>query len=471
MPFSFGNILQALSGSPTAIAQTRAQMGASSGPLTRIDPNDFIGQGERPAPQAVSQEAPMPANIMQSLDQTPPQMAKMEAEAPRKRLSLIDTIGRVADVFANVGGAQAQYQPYLDAREDRALGMEDRSRQIDLDGLRKRLTEQQIAAGDMGVQDDERSRLGQALGAVSADPKGGAAMWPQIAEQAGLSPERTAQIGGILAKNPQAASIFAASLGYTAPKPPSQAKELQVYSLLQSKDPKLAEVYLRGISNPQSITPYQQAQLKIASDKFGFDMYKYENPQPTAAERNASAGVGGKRGGGGAGGGADDVNAILTDFNIKLNGKDDPVADLIRTSTSGYVESVASLIPGALGKATPGRENIGQLETIDNALVLALAGGKLGAGVSNADRDFFKEMSGKISDPTIPANQRLAGWEQIKSRLRGIQRRANQKPAAQPAARPAAKPRYQPSPNRKPVPAAGGNPAALAEARRRGLIK
>lgn len=472
----FGNILETLGlrapdrtppPAPMSYGQARAQIGPSSDPLRQVDPNDYINgmPEDRPAPIAVTQDAPMPTNILQSLDQTPPAMSEnVSAGSGRKRLSLIDTVGRVADVFANVGGAPAQFQPYLDAREDRALGMEDRERQIDLDALRKQVTEQQLQTGQMGIEGDERARLGQALGAIADDPEA-IASWPQIAQQAGISAERTAQVGEILAKNPKAAATFAESLGYTAPKPASQAKELQVYGLLQSKDPKLAEVYLQSISNPDSITPYQRAQLALAADKFGFEKFKFENPQPTAAMRSAEA----KTASGGAGGGSDDVNAILTDFNIKLSGKEDPVADLIVGSTSGIVENVASMIPGALGKSTPGQENIGRLQTIDNALVLALAGGKLGAGVSNADRDFFKEMSGKISDPNIPANQRVAAWQQIKARLRGIQQRAAAKPA--PRAAPTAKPRYQPSPNRKPVPSSNANPALLAEARRRGLVK
>lgn len=471
----FGNILETLGlrvpdrtppPADMSYGQARAQIGPSSDPLRRVDPNDYINgmPEDRPAPQAVTQDAPMPTNILQSLDQTPPAMSEnVSAGSGRKRLSLIDTVGRVADVFANVGGAPAQYQPYLDAREDRALGMEDRARQIDLDALRKKVTEQQLQTGQMGIEGDERARLGEALGAVSENPNA-AAVWPQIAEQAGISPEKSAQIGEILAKNPNAAKAFAESLGWNPTKAPSQAKEVQIYETMLRDDPKGAQLYLQSLRDPKAMTPYQQAQLALAMDKFGFEKYKFENPQPTAAMRSAEA----KGAAGGGGGGSDDVNAILTDFNIKLSGKEDPVADLIQGSTSGIVENVASMIPGALGKSTPGQENIGRLQTIDNALVLALAGGKLGAGVSNADRDFFKEMSGKISDPNIPANQRVAAWQQIKARLRGIQTRAAAKPA--PRAAPAAKPRYQPSPNRKPVPPRNANPALLEEAKRRGLI-
>lgn len=451
MALGLSNILQMLSAGGQA---TQGQ--ALPGIEKLISGNTFQSALPERETAVVPEIAPPPAQMMQ------------QPEASRPRRSLVDIIGRIADGIAVVGGAPAQYQPTLDAMQGREQAQEDRMRQIDLDALRKQQLEQQVKAGATDLQGDERARLGQALGAVAGNPDA-AALWPQIAEQAGLSPERAAQVGEILTKNPQAAGVFAQSLGWAPEKQGSQAKELQIYGLLRQENPEAANAYLQSLSNPDSMTPYQSAMLAKAMQQFEFDQFKYANPQPTEAMRNAAAGITtGKDAS--AGGGSDDVNAILTDFNIKLSGKDDPVADLIRGSTSGYVENIASMIPGALGQSTPGQENIGRLETIDNALVLALAGGKLGAGVSNADRDFFKEMSGKISDPNIPSNRRVAAWEQIKARLRGIQRRAAQ-PAARPAARPAAaKPRYQPSPNRKPVPTAG-NAAAIAEARRRGLIK
>lgn len=447
MALGLSNILQMLSAGGQA---TQGQ--ALPGIEKLISGNTFQSALPERETAVVPEIAPPPAQMVQQPD----------AASGRPRRSLVDIIGRIADGIAVVGGAPAQYQPTLDAMQGREQAQEDRMRQIDLDALRKQQLEQQVKAGATDLQGDERARLGQALGAVAGNPDA-AALWPQIAEQAGLSPERAAQVGEILTKNPQAAGVFARSLGWAPEKQGSQSKEVQTYGLLLKEGgPELANAYLQSLSNPDSMTPYQKATLDLAMGKFDFDKFKYANPQPTEAMLNAAAGITtGKDAS--AGGGSDDVNAILTDFNIKLSGKDDPVADLIRGSTSGYVENIASMIPGALGQSTPGQENIGRLETIDNALVLALAGGKLGAGVSNADRDFFKEMSGKISDPNIPSNRRVAAWEQIKARLRGIQNRAA-KPTARPAA---AKPRYQPSPNRKPVPTAG----KIAEARRRGLIK
>ena len=471
----FGNILETLglrapdrTPPPAAMSygQARAQIGPSSDPLTRVDPNDFINgpQDARPAPQAVTQEGPMPTNILQSLDQTPPEMMQPQAEAPRKRLSLIDTVGRISDVIANVGGSQAQYQPYLDAREDRALGMEDRERQIDLDALRKRVTEQQLETGQMGIEGDERARLGQALGAIADDPEA-IASWPQIAQQAGISAERTAQVGEILAKNPKAAATFAESLGYTAPKPASQAKELQVYGLLQSKDPKLAEVYLQSISNPDSITPYQQAQLALSMEKFGFEKYKFENPQPTAAMRTAEAkGASGSTAMQGALDNLDELSTVYDDLNEiggLVSSKKSTVDNVI---TRSRASGVGQLIEGAVG--TEAQTLRDRIASIRPALMqsIAKATGMTGKQLdSNADVKLFMQT---VTDPT-------ASYEANKRAIEGLKRfirNSAPKPAAQPAR--AAKPRYQPSPNRKPVAApSSANPALLAEARRRGLVK
>lgn len=217
------------------------------------------------------------------------------AVAGRQRRSLIDIIGRASDVIANVGGAPAQYQPYLDERADRALALEDHARGVDLDELRRKALEQQVQMGGIGIEnaqteqgDTERARIGQALGAImtAEDP---AAMWAQVADEAGIDPQRAAAIGQRIAANPSMIEPLARSLGYTDPRQGSQAKELQVYNLLAAQSPELANSYLQSIANPDSMSEYQRSQLEIALAKLAQDQYQFENPQPTAAERTATA--------------------------------------------------------------------------------------------------------------------------------------------------------------------------------------
>lgn len=215
------------------------------------------------------------ANLMQAIggtsDTSPVQMPAAQQQSPaRPRRSLLDTIGQISDVFARVGGAEALYQPTLDAREDRA-------RQIDLEEMRKQQMQQQIEqggqtleAGEMELADSGRARLATALGAIASDPEA-ISMWPQIAAEAGIDDQQAQAIGQIIQNNPNAAGIFARSLGWSpeTSKQGSQAKELQVYGLLQKTDPELAQEYLRSIARPDTMTPYETAQLEIRLAEFG----------------------------------------------------------------------------------------------------------------------------------------------------------------------------------------------------------
>lgn len=171
----------------------------------------------QPPPPIPAPAAPPITNVLQTAAPMPPPPAPVAvaapqaatptapAEPPRKRRSVIETIGRLADVFAKVGGAEALYEPTLEHRGDHA-------RQVDMDVLRKTLAEQQVASGALEVGATERKRIGTALGALS-NRDDAATLWPSIAEQAGIDPQRAAAIGQILQANPQAASIFAKSLG------------------------------------------------------------------------------------------------------------------------------------------------------------------------------------------------------------------------------------------------------------------
>ncbi len=157
--------------------------------------------------QAVAPPSPMSdvSSQIANLPQPAPAPTAAPAEQPRKRRSVIETIGRLADVFAKVGGAEALYEPTLNARQDRLT-------QVDLDAMKVALGKQQIASGAREIEATERKRLGTALGAL-AGRENAAALWPSIAEQAAIDPQRATAIGQILAANPDAAGIFARSLG------------------------------------------------------------------------------------------------------------------------------------------------------------------------------------------------------------------------------------------------------------------
>lgn len=142
-----------------------------------------------------------PVNVMQQagIDPNMPQPAPVSqapepaAQAPRPRRSLLETIGRISDVLATTGGAQPLYEPTINAREDRA-------RQIQSD-------QQKLAAGAFELGDKGNARAGMALRGLQAIQRAGGdvnAAWPILAQQAGIPPERAAQMAQIFGQDPRA---------------------------------------------------------------------------------------------------------------------------------------------------------------------------------------------------------------------------------------------------------------------------
>ncbi len=435
----------ALSGQmPADVPVTYQPLPDPVAPPGYADPGPMTNILQAVAPPAQSDISSQIANM----PSPSPAPTAAPAEPPRKRRSVIETIGRLADVFAKVGGAEALYEPTLNARQDRGFGIEDRQRKISADEIA-------LATGKFALGDAQNIRLGQFARGLRAIQKGGGDVGvalPILAQRMGIDAETTQAIGQIFATNPQALEGLIA-----ATTDPKYDQTKYGGSVVYGKDANGNLVaYQPGLGNeggrnilPEGITPIDPlkfvdtggAQVGVGSRSGNPIRVLPNTVSPNTAATNRTqlqiAGMPARSADGGKAGASGDVGAILKDFNIRLDGKQDPVADLIRGSTSGRAQNLASMVPGALGQATPGQVNIGRLQTIDNALVLALAGGKLGAGVSNADRDFFKEMSGKISDPNIPANQRLAAWDQIKGRLRGIQERSAKTTPVRPAGKPA----------------------------------
>ena len=89
------------------------------------------------------------------------------------------------------------------------------------------------------------------------------------------------------------------------------------------------------------------------------------------------------------------------------------VSDLIKSSTSGGAEKLGSDVVGFFGTATPGRVALGQLATLKDSMTFEKLRGKLGAQISDADVRLVANTMGDIANPDIPANERLAKWQNI----------------------------------------------------------
>jgi len=96
---------------------------------------------------------------------------------------------------------------------------------------------------------------------------------------------------------------------------------------------------------------------------------------------------------------------------------DPELENIVKKSTSGLLETGGALARGAFGTATPGMTNINRLETFQSKILLDFVNGKLGAGFSNEDRRVVEKMVGRIADPLVPANSRLATLRDLKSML------------------------------------------------------
>lgn len=186
MPLNLGNILQQLAQQESAPQPDHSEF------LQRLfggeQPINVLQQAQLP------QDAPQPAQI--------PQQVQQPQQAPRTRRSFLDTLGGISDVLARVGGAEAMYQPTLDARHDREMA--------------DQFNTQKLTLGNFEVGDKGNQRAAQALLGLKAIQKGGGDIntaWPLLAQNAGIPADRAAQLADIFGQHPEALDGVIASLG------------------------------------------------------------------------------------------------------------------------------------------------------------------------------------------------------------------------------------------------------------------
>ena len=96
---------------------------------------------------------------------------------------------------------------------------------------------------------------------------------------------------------------------------------------------------------------------------------------------------------------------------------EDTISKLIAKSTSGGLQAGGAATLAFFGTSTEGRKAISALEGTANQIATDLAGGKLGAGISNTDREFIVGALGDVANPMKTAEERLAGWNAAKQRM------------------------------------------------------
>lgn len=96
----------------------------------------------------------------------------------------------------------------------------------------------------------------------------------------------------------------------------------------------------------------------------------------------------------------------------------DTISGLIQQSTGSFAGAGTDLALRGVGISTAGAKAIASLKTYESKLTQDLLGGKMGAGISNADRDFIVAGIGQIADSTLPVETRQAAWNSVKERMR-----------------------------------------------------
>jgi hypothetical protein len=144
---------------------------------------------------------------------------------------------------------------------------------------------------------------------------------------------------------------------------------------------------------------------------------------------------------------AESAQGILNAINFNPETESDEISDLIKKSTGSSIERLTTDQIAKFGLTTEGRKAIAALDQFGTALTLDLSGGKLGAGISNTDREFMSRSLGDIANPNLPIEDRLAAWNQFLKRAQRIAKnpkalKAEDKPspAGSPAAPSQAKP-------------------------------
>ena len=102
-----------------------------------------------------------------------------------------------------------------------------------------------------------------------------------------------------------------------------------------------------------------------------------------------------------------------------VTGTDD-ITNLIKESTGGYLGKGLDIGARVFGSATEGSKALAQLEQKGNAITFGLLNGKLGAGISTSDRQFIEALVSRISDGTLPVEDRLAAWTSAKDMMRTL---------------------------------------------------
>jgi hypothetical protein len=191
-------------------------------------------------------------------------------------------------------------------------------------------------------------------------------------------------------------------------------KQSTIMGILSAQEKLKAEHDIRMADIAGGNLTVNQGNLNLANQKFKFDT------DPTAQANIAKAKKGGELAA------TDEVSRVkdiqgarkvLETIGFNPITGADKVRNLIKESTGSYGGASVDFLGRVIGESTKGADAIGQLKTFETKIATDLLGGKLGAGISNSDREFIMAGLGQISDNTIPRDTREKAWSQVVDRM------------------------------------------------------
>lgn len=236
---------------PGILTQMQQQNGDAPQPAA-IDPNAAPTPANTPGPINAFQAADPTQQAPQQPDPNvqPAPAAAPAAPAPKKRLSLLDAIGRTADVLAGVGGAKPLYQSTLDDRAAKQLAAEDHARAVVSNTLANAHTQQEIDASkattgktaaetEKSIMETNAARYGSALRGLQAIQKANpnadvSTIWPILAKQQGIDDAGASHLLDVMKANPGAGTIDGLAAEYEKQKAGAGGGELGLNPFIAS---------------------------------------------------------------------------------------------------------------------------------------------------------------------------------------------------------------------------------------------
>ena len=106
---------------------------------------------------------------------------------------------------------------------------------------------------------------------------------------------------------------------------------------------------------------------------------------------------------------------------------EDDITRLLNKAAGGIVKRGLNEAARAFDITTPTMEAGAALKSRASEAVLDFLGGRLGAGVSNADREFMLQRAGDIGNENLSVDERRAAWLDVRKRM---ERAAGQAPTS-----------------------------------------